>query len=212
MKTLISFFGLVLFSSIYVGNTNFLNTEISYIVDKEKVYEKDIMEYLEETEEALIEVTEDLSEEQMQYKPDAESWSIAEIIEHINMVENSMKSMINNKMNSDSESENVEVKMTDDQVIQLITNRSQKFKTQNQFEPTGEYTTADDAIKAFIDQRENITDWIKDSNTDMRSVVITDFPFGPVDGYQTLLFMAGHTERHTAQIEEVKASPDFPEE
>lgn len=212
MKTLMSFFGLVLFSSIYVGNTNFLNTEISYIVDKENVYEKDIMEYLEETEEALIEVTEDLSEEQMQYKPDAESWSIAEIIEHINMVENSMKSMINNKMNSDSESENVEVKMTDDQVIQLITNRSQKFKTQNQFEPTGEYTTADDAIKAFIDQRENITDWIKDSNTDMRSVVITDFPFGPVDGYQTLLFMAGHTERHTAQIEEVKASPDFPEE
>lgn len=212
MKTLMSFFGLVLFSSIYVGNTNFLNTEISYIVDKEKVYEKDIMEYLEETEEALIEVTEDLSEEQMQYKPDAESWSIAEIIEHINMVENSMKSMINNKMNSDSERENIEVKMTDDQVIQLITNRSQKFKTQNQFEPTGEYTTADDAIKAFIDQRENITDWIKDSNTDMRSVVITDFPFGPVDGYQTLLFMAGHTERHTAQIEEVKASPDFPEE
>lgn len=212
MKTLMSFFGLVLFSSIYVGNTNFLNTEISYIVDKEKVYEKDIMEYLEETEEALIEVTEDLSEEQMQYKPDAESWSIAEIIEHINMVENSMKTMINNKMNADSESENIEVKMTDDQVIQLITNRSQKFKTQNQFEPTGEYTTADDAIKAFIDQRENITDWIKDSNTDMRSVVITDFPFGPVDGYQTLLFMAGHTERHTAQIEEVKASPDFPEE
>ena len=56
----------------------------------------------------------------------------------------------------------------------------------------------------------NIVDWLKDSDVDMRNYV-NEFPFGKIDAYQTVLFMAGHTSRHTAQIEEVKSNPDFPQ-
>jgi hypothetical protein len=31
-----------------------------------------------------------------------------------------------------------------------------------------------------------------------------------MDAYQWLLLLAAHTERHTAQIEEIKADPKFP--
>ncbi|MDR5590227.1 DinB family protein [Christiangramia sp. SM2212] len=208
MKTLATFFSFILFGAIYIGNP--IRADSDTICKSEN--EKDIYEYLEETEEALINSTQDLSEEQMQYKPDAESWSVAEIVEHINLVENSLKSLISSNMGADASKADAKAAMTDEEVMQLITNRSQKMKTQGQFEPTGEFMTSDEAIKAFIDQREEITDWLKDSNVDMRSIMITEFPFGPVDGYQTLLFLAGHTERHTAQIEEVKASAGFPGE
>ena len=36
--------------------------------------------------------------------------------------------------------------------------------------------------------------------------------FGTLDGYQWLLLLSTHSERHTAQIEEVKADPNFPKE
>jgi hypothetical protein len=35
-------------------------------------------------------------------------------------------------------------------------------------------------------------------------------PFGWIDGYQLYLFIAGHSKRHTQQLNEVKANPSFP--
>ncbi len=35
-------------------------------------------------------------------------------------------------------------------------------------------------------------------------------PVGMLDSYQLILFTAAHTNRHTQQIIEVKADPNFP--
>ena len=40
---------------------------------------------------------------------------------------------------------------------------------------------------------------------------VNDSPAGATDAYQSLLFLAGHTVRHTLQIEEIKAVANFPE-
>jgi hypothetical protein len=38
-----------------------------------------------------------------------------------------------------------------------------------------------------------------------------DSPLGPkLDAYEWVLFIAAHSERHTKQIHEVKADPNFP--
>lgn len=211
MKTLVSFFSFVFFGAIYIGNSLCVSSE-SHCKEQTTIQnEIDIFEYLEETEEALIESTQDLTDEQMQYKPDANSWSVAQIIEHINMVEGSLKSLLENKIKEGSPAMKPEVKMTDEQVVEMITNRSQKVQTQDQFQPSGKFESSDEALEAFKDQREDIVDWLKDSDADMRGFA-NEFPFGTIDGYQSVLFMAGHTARHTAQIEEVKNSAGFPEE
>jgi hypothetical protein len=36
--------------------------------------------------------------------------------------------------------------------------------------------------------------------------------FGTINTYQLLLLLSGHSERHTLQIEEVKANPAFPKQ
>jgi hypothetical protein len=35
-------------------------------------------------------------------------------------------------------------------------------------------------------------------------------PLGELDAHEWMLFMASHSARHTKQIEEVKADPNFP--
>jgi len=50
----------------------------------------------------------------------------------------------------------------------------------------------------------------KTPESELRSHVSGPSPMGDLDGYQWMLFMAAHTRRHIAQIEEVKADPCFP--
>ena len=211
MKILITFLSLAFFSSDYIGHKNCqarLDKEIGVEVMVEKI---DVFEYLQETKVGLNKSVDGLSEEQMIFKPDDESWSVAQVIEHIVAVEGALKSMLEAKFEAGETPDlKADVKMTDDQVVALITDRTGKIKTQEQFQPSGKFSNADEAIEAFNDQRENIDDWLKGSDVDMRNYV-NDFPFGKIDAYQTVLFMAGHSARHTAQIEEVKSNPDFPQ-
>ncbi len=211
MKILITFLSLAFFCSDYAGDKDCLKDSDNLNSIENHWNEADIFEYLEETKESLKESVEGLSEEQMQFKPDAENWSVAQTVEHIITVEGALKSMLQAKFDAGEDlDQKTEIVMTDDDVVALITNRTEKIKTQDQFQPTGKLSSADEALEAFEDQREDIVDWLKDSDVDMRNYV-NEFPFGKIDAYQTVLFMAGHTARHTAQIEEVKSNPDFPD-
>lgn len=210
MKILSTLICFVLLGNISLENI-FFQKEIKKNSETAKtIIAEDIFEYLEETKEGLEESIEGLSDEQMQFKADASSWSISQIVEHINMVEGGLKSMLEAKFAEDETPDlKAEVKMTDEQILAFITDRTQKVKTQQQFEPSGSFNSAEEAWEAFSDQREDIVDFLKDSDVDMRNY-INEFPFGKIDAYQTVLFMAGHTARHTAQIEEVKQDPGFP--
>ena len=41
---------------------------------------------------------------------------------------------------------------------------------------------------------------------------VADSPLGKLDGYEFVLLIAAHSERHTKQINEVKADPNFPKQ
>jgi len=45
---------------------------------------------------------------------------------------------------------------------------------------------------------------------DLKEHFITHPVFGTMDLYQGFILLAAHSERHTMQIEEVMANPDFP--
>jgi hypothetical protein len=49
------------------------------------------------------------------------------------------------------------------------------------------------------------------TSADLRQHV-SDGPFGSMDAYEWILFIGAHSERHTKQILEVKAAPDFPKQ
>ena len=103
-----------------------------------------------------------------------------------------------------------EVKMSDDDVIGLIQNRDQKVKTRPDLVPTNRFGSYDESLTEFKEKRKSNMKYVKSTEDDLRNRYF-DFPFGKVDSYQIVLFMSGHTKRHTDQIKEVMASAGFPE-
>lgn len=160
--------------------------------------------------EYLMSVLEGLSEEQLNFKSSPESWSIAECVEHITISENSIFGMMEGTLKTAPDpSKRVEVKMTDDQLMRIIKDRSNRVKTSKPFEPSGKFGSHEETLKEFIAQRTAHIEYAKTTEDDLRNHY-GQLPFGTVDAYQLVLFMSGHTERHIKQMEEVKAHENFP--
>lgn len=66
-------------------------------------------------------------------------------------------------------------------------------------------------MKQFIESRTQTEDFLR-SHNDLRAHAI-DSPLGKeLDAYEWVLFIAAHSARHTKQILEVKADPNFPKQ
>src|SRR5690606_8670479 len=171
---------------------------------------KFLLDYFNKTGDDLLDSVEGLSPAQMHFKPADDRWSVAECLEHIIVIDKALFDMavklIEQPANPERKSE---VTNTDEKLIAGITDRSQKAQAPDFGIPKGIYSNTSDALTAFKEQREKIKAYIQDTPENLRDH-ITDMPGGTVDAYQFFLFIAGHGARHTLQIEEVKAHPDFP--
>lgn len=177
------------------------------LTDAERKY---VANLLQETRDDLVTKVKNLSPTQLNFKPGASTWSVAECVEHIAISENNIFgfAMMGLKEPADP-SRRSEIKMKDDEIVTMISDRSTKRKTQEAFEPTGKFGSFEATLKEFINKRDGTIRFVKTTSDDLRNHY-NDFPFGKLDSYQTILFMAAHSKRHTAQIEEVMNQPDFP--
>ncbi|WP_343488192.1 DinB family protein [Allomuricauda sp. d1] len=169
--------------------------------------------HLTESREHMMQVLDGLTEEQLNFKATAESWSIAECVEHITIAEHAFENFVKKTVaegNIPHLKDSVQWK--DNDLFAQITNRSQKVKTAEPFEPSGKFGSHEATVKAFNKKRDEHINYVKTTNDDLRNRFNTDLPFGVVDGYQLLLFAAGHCERHVLQMEEIMAHNDFPSE
>ena len=167
---------------------------------------------LTDSRDEMLSALDGLSEAQLNYKPDAETWSLAEITEHLAITENGIFGMVEQSLKTPADpSRRGEVKMTDEQVLGFIEDRSTKVKTQKQMEPTGQFGDFEATLEAFKDSREDHIDYLKDTEDDLRNHY-AQLPFGTLEGLQVILFMSGHTDRHVQQMHELMSAPDFPAE
>lgn len=71
------------------------------------------------------------------------------------------------------------------------------------------YKSLDEALTSFKNDRAKLIEYVKTTDADLRNHVVA-MPFASFDSYQMILFIGAHSKRHTEQIEEVKADPNFP--
>ncbi|MEX2336409.1 MAG: DinB family protein, partial [Fulvivirga sp.] len=170
-----------------------------------------LLDYFQETTDNLQESIAGLSKAQMQFKPSADRWSISQCLEHIILTEKVLFEMTKEQMQKPANPERKkELKVKDEELIAGMKDRSSKAKASKELQGDGRYNDPETAMKNFIKQREEILSYIKSTPVDSMRNHITDSPFGPIDGDQSCLFIAGHVARHTLQIEEVKTAADFP--
>jgi len=165
-------------------------------------------QYLQQTRDGVVAAVKGLSEAQMKFKAGPDRWSVAEVLEHIALVEDGLFQNVTNKvMKSPAGAADRDVAKTDASVLAILPDRSTKKQAPAPFVPTGRWTPAE-AQDHFLKSR-TATMAFLESTPDLRAHV-SDSPLGPLDAYEWLLFMGGHSERHTKQILEVKADPNFP--
>jgi hypothetical protein len=173
--------------------------------DKERA-----LKYLESTKQAVLNTTAGLSEAQWNFKSAPDRWSVAEVTEHIAAAEDLLRTMIVEKvMASPVQPEGADVKATDDAVLAMIPDRTHKAQAPEPLKPTNRFGSPQESLKHFIESRQKTIDFLN-QHTDLRTHA-ADSPLGKkLDAYEWVLFIAAHSERHTKQINEVKADSNFP--
>jgi hypothetical protein len=166
---------------------------------------------LKETKEDAIDACKGLSDAQLNFKANPEKWSVKECMYHIAGAEKTLWTFFENAMKAPANPEKrAEIKWSDEELVQKIQDRSKKATAPEMIQPknTG-FNSFDEALTSFKDSRANHIKYLRTSTEDLRNHVI-QMPFGHIDGYQFLLFMAAHSNRHTQQMNEVKAATGFP--
>jgi hypothetical protein len=154
-----------------------------------------------------------LSQKQWTFKPAPDRWSVAEVAEHITVSETTIFGLVPKLMQGPADPQKRDlVKGKDEIIIEKVPDRSHKVQAPEILRPTGRFTTEADLTKAFGDARKSNMDYIRTTNDDLRDHFFDHPMLGTLDGYQWVLLVSAHTARHTAQIEEVKADPNFPKE
>jgi DinB superfamily len=172
--------------------------------------EKDrALQYLETTKKNLLEATKGLSEAQWNFKPAQDRWSVAQVAEHIAAAEDFIRGIVKEKvMTAPAGEPGRDVKKTDEAVLARVPDRTTKAQAPEPLVPTNRFGSPEGTLKHFIESRAATEDFLK-TTPGLRDHV-TDSPLGKLDGYEFMLFIAAHSERHTKQINEVKADPNFP--
>jgi DinB superfamily len=172
------------------------------------------LQNLQATHDAFLKSIAGLSEKQWRFKPAPDRWSVAEVSEHITISESTIFGLVTQKMMTSpaTPDKRADVKVTDQQILTLIPDRSHKVQAPEMLKPTSRWATQAELVKTFEQERMATMDYVRTTNDDLRDHIYPHPLLGPLDAYQWILLISAHSERHTKQIEEVKADPNFPKE
>jgi hypothetical protein len=174
----------------------------------------EIFAAIDETRERVFRRVENLSSEQEIYRPSADVWSVAEIIEHLAIIEERLTKMLGVMLHKAASAapgaSDGEAKM-------------QPFSLDKYIERSArEKYTAPEAVRprGGVPLRELLSR-MQSSRLELRSLqprlealnvsgVTYPHPaFGPLNPYQWVAFIGLHEERHLRQIEAVMSLPEF---
>jgi hypothetical protein len=172
--------------------------------DKDKA-----LQYLEATKKDVLDATAGLSPAQWNFKPAPDRWSIAECMEHIAAAEDFIRDNIVNGVMKAPPAPGRDVAAIDAAILENVPARKTKVQAPDPIKPTNRYGSPEGSIRHFVESRAITEEFLK-TTPGLRDHA-ADSPSGAKwDAYEFILLIAAHSERHTNQIKEVKADPNYP--
>lgn len=167
---------------------------------------------LDASEKQFFAAIEGLSEAEWHWKPASDKWSVAEVSDHLDLAEIKTLELVRDMASRPSTPEKkAEVSGKDERVEKEIPDRSQHRMMRPDFlAPIDRWPSPAALMKDYKANRAKTIAWVRATQDDLRSRMAPHPEMGLMDGYQWLLLIAAHCERHTAQILEIKALPGFP--
>ena len=166
-------------------------------------------DYLVATRDGVMQAVDKLSDSQWHFKLSCDDWSIAEVLEHMVLIEDRVHSIIGRMPDAPPPEPNRLDWQVEEIILTQVPKRSTKVQAPRHVLPLQRWSPAE-SVALFLESRSRTLKLLADAPA-LRGHVIPHPILGPWDGYQWILGASAHSARHTSQMLEVKASPGFPE-
>jgi hypothetical protein len=163
-----------------------------------------LIAHLEMTENWLVSELKGLSADQLKFRMTPESWSVADVVEHLEIAEPQYWQRVLDSMKQAPNTEKLTA--TDAGILWYGIDRTNRNKTGEARVPKGKNDAAA-SLAAFRKLRATIMEYAKSTQEDLRSRKLLE---GNMDVYQWALMISTHSQRHILQIREIKAHAGYP--
>ena len=158
-----------------------------------------VTEYLAETQAQVLQIVQNLSERQLDFKLKPYRWSISQTLEHLSAVDSLTRTLIEEALGKPAGLKESAWKDRDDALLDQVRNREVALKVPEVIQPS-EATDHDDVFRWLKESRQRLLAFAASTDAPLRSFCVAHPVFGELDCYQWLLTMGAHFERHLGQI------------
>jgi len=174
---------------------------------------KFVLKHLHESRERFLRTVEGLSREQLIFQPGEDRWSVADCAEHIGTVENVIYERIHTALDqAPAPEKQAEVQAKTEQLLSFVPNRTTRIKGPERLMPRREWKEFSELVSVFESARARTIDFASETEADLHSHFFPHIVFQDLDCYQWLVLTALHCDRHVYQMQEVMASPGYPQQ
>jgi hypothetical protein len=146
-----------------------------------------------------------LSEEQWAFRPAPDRWSVREIAEHVVIVERYAHGLIEAALAGDPDPDwPAKAGAVTEGVCERILDRSRKGHAPPPMQPKGEWSGAE-ALRQYREARDKTREIIERFDLPLKAHLASGPP-GTFNGYDWILLVSLHNQRHNQQIAEVLAT------
>ena len=164
-----------------------------------------LLAHLELTEAWLADELQGLSPAQLAFQMTPDSWSIAQVVEHLAIAEPQYWDSVQKSLAQPPSTPGGNV--TDADILWYGIDRTQRDKTGDARVPRGTFTNAAQALAEFRKLRATIREFSRTTTEDLRGHRLQG---GNMQVYQWVLMISTHAQRHVLQIREIKAHAKYP--
>jgi hypothetical protein len=148
----------------------------------------------------LRDVVRGVSPEAWMARPEDGRWTACEILEHLALAEWSVVEFVRGTLLTAPRAAGPSPRIGDAEVLRVATDRSVRLESPERLRPIGRWSRPG-VVCASIDAARDAALGLAIRSADALRARVAPHPqLGLLDGAQWLLFLAGHTERHVAQL------------
>jgi len=163
----------------------------------------EIVDNLEQSRQEFMASVEGLTEWQAKVRPDAERWSVLDCVEHVVSVEERLLGLLEGAEKLDTPRID---KAKEAGLTARMPDRSTRAKAPDAVLPSGRFQTLAEALHQFAAARTRSIQFAEDRCDNLYHLTCAHPRFGPMNGVEFLIVIAGHCRRHAAQIRETRAA------
>ncbi len=170
-----------------------------------------VLEQLCTSESRLLTLVDGLTAEQWAFREEPGRWSIAEVMEHVIVVERAIHAVVGQALAGEKHPEKQERARSLEPIVFTIAEpMSPKLKAMETLLPRGRWQSHAEMLRAFQEVRAGSVTFVTATDAPLRDYFYPHQALGDLDCYQWLVILSLHGARHARQIEQIMKDPAYP--